>query len=144
MDKIKRKAIIVSGYFNPVHKGHLELFQKSKEKGDFLIVIINSDLQRKLKGSKIFQDENERLSIISSIKYVNKAIISIDKDKTQISTIKYLHNKYNTIWDLYFANCGDQDNNSIPERKICKDLNISLIDGLGNKIQSSSWLLKNT
>ena len=144
MDKIKRKAIIVSGYFNPVHKGHLELFQKSKEKGDFLIVIINSDLQRKLKGSKIFQDENERLSIISSIKYVNKAIISIDKDKTQISTIKYFHNKYNTIWDLYFANGGDQDNNSIPERKICKDLNISLIDGLGNKIQSSSWLLKNT
>ena len=70
MDKIKRKAIIVSGYFNPVHKGHLELFQKSKEKGDFLIVIINSDLQRKLKGSKIFQDENERLSIISSIKFL--------------------------------------------------------------------------
>jgi D-beta-D-heptose 7-phosphate kinase/D-beta-D-heptose 1-phosphate adenosyltransferase len=140
----KRKAIIVSGYFNPIHKGHLELFYKSKQKGDFLIVIVNSDLQRKLKGSKEFQDENERLSIVSSIRYVDEAIISIDKDKTQISTIKHLHSRYNTIWDLYFANGGDQNNNSIPEAKICKDLNISLVDGLGDKIQSSSWLLKNT
>ena len=139
----KKKATIVSGYFNPIHKGHLELFCKSKQRGDFLIVIVNSDLQRKLKGSKEFQDENERLSIVSSIRYVDEAIISIDKDKTQISTIKYLHSKYNTIWDLYFANGGDQNNDSIPEARICKDLNISLIEGLGSKIQSSSWLLKN-
>ena len=55
-----RKAVIVSGYFNPLHKGHLELFKKAREfSDDYLIVIVNSDLQRELKGSKEFQDENE-------------------------------------------------------------------------------------
>ena len=49
-----KKAIIVSGYFNPLHKGHLELFQEAKERSDMLMVIVNSDLQRELKGSKEF------------------------------------------------------------------------------------------
>ena len=57
---MKNKVIIVSGYFNPIHKGHLELFTKSKELGDYLLVVVNSDLQRELKGSKEFMDENER------------------------------------------------------------------------------------
>ena len=57
----KPKAIIVSGYFNPLHKGHLELFEKAKASGDQLWVIVNSDLQRELKGSKAFMDEDERL-----------------------------------------------------------------------------------
>jgi cytidyltransferase-like protein len=55
-----KKAVIVSGYFNPLHKGHLELFQKAKEVGDILIVIVNNDKQRELKGSQFFQDEEER------------------------------------------------------------------------------------
>ena len=79
---MKSKVIIVSGYFNPIHKGHLEFFEKAKAAGDFLWVIVNSDLQRELKGSKEFMDENERLIIVSAIKYVDRALISIDKDKT--------------------------------------------------------------
>ena len=75
----KQKAIIVSGYFNPIHKGHLELFQKAKAYGDELWVIVNSDLQRELKGSKQFMDEDERLIIVSSIGIVDKALLSIDK-----------------------------------------------------------------
>ena len=55
-----QKAVIVSGYFNPLHKGHLELFQKAKEYGDILVVIVNSDLQRELKGSKEFMDQEEK------------------------------------------------------------------------------------
>jgi len=82
-----KKAIIVSGYFNPLHKGHLELFKMAKEIGNMLIVIVNSDLQRFLKGSKEFQLEDERLEIIQSIKYVDWAMVSIDQDKTQIKSI---------------------------------------------------------
>lgn len=137
-----RKVVIVSGYFNPLHKGHLELFRKAREySDDFLIVIVNSDLQRKLKGSKEFQDENERLEIINSIKYVGEARISIDTDKTQRETLRQLHNEYGKIWDLHFANGGDQSNESIPETEVCNELGIKLIEGLGDKIQSSSWLL---
>ena len=62
-----KKAVIVSGYFNPLHKGHLELFKKAKESGDILIVIVNNDIQRELKGSKFFQDENERIEIIRAL-----------------------------------------------------------------------------
>ena len=139
---MKPKAIIVSGYFNPLHKGHLELFEKAKGAGDELWVIVNSDLQRELKGSKEFMDENERLTIISAIKYVNKALISIDKDKTQCATLGNLADKYGTHYNLYFANGGDQDNESIPEVPICNEKGIGLLEGLGDKIQFSSWLLK--
>ena len=138
----KNKIIVVSGYFNPLHKGHLELFNKSKEFGDYLVVIVNSDLQRELKGSKEFQNEDERLEIISSLKPVNQAIISIDKDRTQCETLRMLYEKYSHTYTLAFANGGDQNNDTIPERVVCEELEIELIDGLGDKIQSSSLLLK--
>ena len=138
----KPKAIIVSGYFNPLHKGHLELFEKAKASGDQLWVIVNSDLQRGLKGSKEFMDENERLIIVKAIGIVDKALISIDKDQTQCTTLADLADKYSTKYELYFANGGDQNNDSIPEVPVCKEKGIKLLEGLGDKIQSSSWLLK--
>jgi len=140
-----KKAIIVSGYFNPIHKGHLELFAKAKAQADELWVIVNSDLQRKLKGSKEFQDENERLLIVNSLKMVDHAIISIDKDRTVCESIRALNVKAiakDPKYQISFANGGDQNNDSIPEAGICKELGVSLIEGLGDKIQSSSWLLK--
>jgi D-beta-D-heptose 7-phosphate kinase/D-beta-D-heptose 1-phosphate adenosyltransferase len=138
----KPKAIIVSGYFNPLHKGHLELFEKAKASGDQLWVIVNSDLQRKLKGSKEFMDQDERLIIVSAIGIVDKALISIDKDKTQCKTLTDLANKFSSEYELYFANGGDQNNDSIPEVPVCEEKRITLLEGLGDKIQSSSWLLK--
>ena len=137
-----QKARIVSGYFNPLHKGHLELFHNAKEAGDILIVIVNSDLQRELKGSKEFMDEEERITIVDNLKPVDYTILSIDEDSTQIETIKALHSLNKDKVKLAFANGGDQNNKSIPEAKICKELGIELIEGLGDKIQSSSWLLK--
>ena len=140
---MKKKAIIVSGYFNPIHKGHLEYFNNAKSLADELFVIVNSDLQRGLKGSKEFQKEEERLFIVQNIKAVDKAFISIDKDRTVCASIKEIYQKFNKEYDFGFANGGDQDNNSIPEAPTCKECGIQLIDGLGDKIQSSSWLLKN-
>ena len=137
-----KKAIIVSGYFNPVHKGHLDLFEKAKEVGDALIVIVNNDKQREMKGSKFFQDEEERIRIIRALSVVDMAWISIDKDSTQIETLKCMFNKFHETYKLAFANGGDQNNNTIPEKSICEQYGIELIDGLGDKIQSSSWLLE--
>ena len=139
---MKPKVIIVSGYFNPLHKGHLELFEKAKTKGDELWIIVNSDLQRELKGSKAFMDEQERLIIVKAIGIVDKALVSLDKDKTQCATLSFLAKENDTEYDLFFANGGDQNNDSIPEVPICQKAGIGLIERLGDKIQSSSWLLK--
>jgi cytidyltransferase-like protein len=141
LNLMKKKAIIVSGYFNPIHKGHIEYFNNAKAKGDKLIVIVNSDYQRVLKGSKEFQKEDERVFIVSNIKSVDQVFLSIDQDRTVCMTIKHVYNQLSSEYDIAFANGGDQNNYSIPEVPICKDLGIELIDGLGDKIQSSSWLL---
>jgi cytidyltransferase-like protein len=137
----KPQAIIVSGYFNPIHKGHIEYFQNAKTNGDKLFVIVNSDLQRALKGSKEFQDEIERVIIVSSLQVVDKCFLSIDKDRTVVETIRQIHKDYSDEYNLAFANGGDQNNDTIPEKPVCEELGIKLIDGLGDKVQSSSWLL---
>lgn len=138
----KRTAVVVSGYFNPVHKGHLELFEKAKELGNVLIVIVNSDLQRELKGSREFMSEDERLRIVEALKPVDFAMISVDEDKTQCRTLKEVWTMFSRNFNIIFANGGDQTNTSIPEAETCEFLNIKLVDGLGKKVQSSSWLLK--
>lgn len=139
---MKKKAIIVSGYFNPIHKGHIDYFNYAKALGDELFVIVNNDHQRALKGSIEFQKEDERVNIVSNIKAVDKAILSVDKDRTVCATLKMIAEKYSSKFELAFANGGDQNNDTIPEKPICEEVGIKLIDGLGDKIQSSSWLLK--
>lgn len=138
---MKKKAIIVSGYFNPIHKGHIEYFNEAKKLGDALFVIVNNDEQRVLKGSREFQSQEERLFIVENIKATDKVFLAIDKDRTVCETIKLINEKISDQYDLAFANGGDQNNTSIPEALICEELNIDLLDGLGEKIQSSSWLL---
>ena len=138
---MKQSVVIVSGYFNPLHKGHIDYFHKAKSLGDLLFVIINNDIQRDLKGSKKFMLEDERALIVKELKVVDEVFISIDQDKTVVKTIEKIFNKFSKTLELSFANGGDQNNNLIPESHICKELSIKLIDGLGKKIQSSSWLL---
>ena len=140
-DKMKKKVIIVSGYFNPLHKGHIEYFKLAKKNGDKLFVIVNNDHQRDLKGSKEFMREDERLLIINELKIVDNVILSIDNDKTVRRTLNFIHKEFSHKYDLIFANGGDQKNDMIPESNICNELGIKLIDGLGKKIQSSSWLI---
>ena len=137
-----KKAIIVSGYFNPIHKGHIAYFHNAKKHGDALFVIVNSDHQRALKGSKEFQDEKERMIIVSNFGVVDKVILSVDLDRTVCKTLAKIYTDLGNEYQLAFANGGDQNNDTILERPVCKRLGIELIDGLGDKIQSSSWLLK--
>jgi len=137
----KTKIVIVSGYFNPLHKGHLEYFEQAKQHGDKLWVIVNSDYQRKLKGSKEFMEEDERLQIIQALRVVDSAIVSVDKDRTVRESIGLIH-MFNQNSQIAFCNGGDQTNYTIPEREVCEELGIELIDGLGEKVQSSSWLLE--
>ena len=131
----KEKKIVVSGYFNPIHIGHIRLFKKAKKLGKKLIVIVNNDEQVKLKGSFPFMNEDERMEIVKSNRYVNKVVLSIDKNKTVCETLK-------KIKPDIFVNGGDRKENEIPEIGICEELGIQAIFGVGGKkVQSSSWLL---
>lgn len=126
----------VSGYFSPIHRGHLEYFKLAKSKADYLMVIVNNDTQAELKKGKSFMSVDERIEIIKELKCVDYVVKSIDLDRTVCKTLTSLFPR-----PTYFCNGGDQTNESIPESKICQELGIQLIDGLGAKIQSSSWLI---
>jgi cytidyltransferase-like protein len=141
MEKTKT-LVIVSGYFNPIHKGHIEYLKKSKELGDFLYVIVNNEHQRELKGSKAFMIDEERKIVLESIRYVDKAMVAIDTERTVNESIKSIMGELSSEFNRYiFANGGDQNRSTIGETKLCEELGIELADGLGDKIQSSSWLL---
>ena len=139
---MKKKLIIVSGYFNPVHKGHIEYFHNAKKHADTLLVIVNNDFQRELKGSKEFMNEDERKYIVNELSVVDNVFLSIDEDNSVVESILKIYNIYSNDYDILFGNGGDQTNDNIPEKSVCEKLNIKLIDGLGEKIQSSSWLIK--
>ena len=129
----------VSGYFDPIHIGHIEYFKLSVLIADKLLVIVNNDAQAKLKKGKSFMPADERIKLIKELKCVDYVIKSIDTDRTVCKTLASL--EHTDLLPTYFCNGGDQDNQSIPEADICKALGIELRDGFGNKIQSSSWLI---
>ena len=140
-----KKVIITSGYFNPLHIGHINLIRKSKELGDFLVVVVNNDAQVKIKGSVPFMPEQERVEIIKALRYADEVILSIDKDATQAKSLEFVAKNHPGA-ELFFAKGGDRNSGNIPENetKACKEFNITVINGVGgDKIQSSSWLLKN-
>lgn len=133
MQKDMRK-VAVSGYFIWLHIGHIDYLKLAKKLGDYLIVIVNNDEQQILKYGKIIVPENERMKILKSIRYVDEVILSIDKNESVCKTLE-------RIKPDIFANGGDRSNKEIPEAEVCIKNNIKLIDGLGKKIQSTSWLL---
>lgn len=127
--------VAASGYFNPLHKGHIEYLQKAKSLGDYLVVIVNSDHQRALKNSKVFMDQDERMSIVGALRCVDEVFLSIDEDATVCKSLE-------AVRPHVFAKGGDRFSSEIPEADVCRRLGIDMVDGLGQKIQSSSWLLK--
>jgi cytidyltransferase-like protein len=136
---MENTIVCVSGYFDPLHVGHLEYFKRSKKLGNKLLVIVNNDHQAKLKKGKPFMPDDQRIEIIKELRCVDLVVKSIDTDRTVCKTLASLNPKPN-----YFCNGGDQNNNIIPEKDICRKRGIELRDGFGEKIQSSSWLIKNS
>lgn len=125
--------VVVSGYFDPLHVGHIEYLELAKELGTKLVVIVNNDYQCELKKGKSFMNEEDRLKIVQSLSIVDEAFLSIDRDRTVCDSLAAINP------DI-FANGGDRHVNEIPESVVCKELGIKMIDGLGSKIRSSSDL----
>ena len=134
-------VVVVSGYFDPIHVGHLEMLKLAKQLGDELVVIVNNDKQAKLKKGKSFMSQEDRLKIVKAIRYVDSAFISVDEDKTVCGSLQKVRRNYKE-YDIIFANGGDRHIGDIPESKVCKKANIKMVDGLGDKIRSSSKIIK--
>ncbi len=140
---MKKSLVITSGHFDPLHVGHIEYLRQAKELATDLLVIVNSDKSTFLKKGYIFMPCIERKEIISSLKYVDKVVTSIDSDSTVIKTVKQVYTKFKHEYErIYFANGGDRCGDVV-EKEICDKLGIILVYGLGAKIQSSSSLVKN-
>lgn len=131
-----KTIVVASGYFEPtIHSGHVEYLQKAKDLGDILIVIVNNDKQTIAKKGMCTISAAERIKVIRELECVDIAVESIDEDRSVCRTLSMLHGHI-------FCNGGDQFNNDIPEAEVCKRMGIEMVDGLGEKIQSSRWILR--
>ena len=138
-----KKIVITSGFFNPLHIGHINLIKAAKEMGDFLVVVVNNDGQVKVKGSAEFMPEYERMEIIKALRAVDEVFLSIDQDGYIPKSLAAVAQKYPAA-ELVFAKGGDRNISNLPEseKKICERFNITIVSGVGgDKVQSSSWLL---
>ena len=140
---MNKKIIILSGGFDPVHKGHVRMFKAASEYGD-VVVGANSDDWLIRKKSKFFMPFLERKEILESIKYIDSVLAFDDSDDSACQLIKDVKSHYGNDIELYFGNGGDRTNETTPEIEYCEKNNIGLIWDLGGgKIQSSSDLLNN-
>lgn len=131
------KTVAVSGYFNPIHRGHIKMFREARQYGDKLVVIVNNDEQVKLKGTVPFHSEQERMFIVKNIRWVDEVVLSVDKDKTVCKSLLMLQPDV-------FANGGDRKSTKdIPEDRVCKRIGTEMVFNVGGgKVQSSSTLIK--
>ena len=140
------KVVVISGYFNPIHTGHLDYIKAASKLGDKLVVIVNNDEQVKLKGSVPFMDVYDRIRIVNAIKGVDRVVMSIDTNKSVVETLKSIYNEYAVDYffdSMVFANGGDVKSYGCNEEHFCNLRRIETVYNVGGeKTQSSSELLK--
>ena len=134
-----KKIVITSGYFDPIHKGHVECLKLARELGTELVVILNSDHQAIMKKGKPFMSQDERMEIVKAIRYVDDVFMAIDQDKSVVKSLEAIAQAHPND-ELIFAKGGDRFGSEIPEAEVCQKYKIKIVDGLGAKVQSSSAL----
>ncbi len=141
---IEKTLVIVSGYFSPLHCGHLDYLEAGASLGDRLIVVVNNDLQQKKKKGKVILPQQDRLRIVKALSIVDEACVAIDDDSSVKKTIESIALK-NQQFNLMFANGGDRNQPSdIPEVDVCKEHEIQLIFGVGGSMKRDSSTRINT
>lgn len=143
-DHVKRKKIVmVSGGFDPVHIGHVRMFEEAKKLGDELVVVINNDHWLKLKKGYAFMPERERKEIIEAFAAVDRVILSSHKKNTKDISIS---EDLRALRPHIFAKGGDRHQGNIPspEVLVCNEIGCAIVNdvGFGGKVQSSSELVK--
>ena len=132
------KIIIQSGFFNPLHGGHLDMIEAGAKIGDKLIVIVNNDEQQVMKKGKVILTAENRARLIGALRDVDEVLISVDQDPTVIKSLEVIAQKYPND-ELVFANGGDRDSEkAIPEGDVCRKYNIEMIFGVGGTEKADS------
>ncbi len=135
-----KRVVAVSGGFDPLHIGHVRMFEEAKKQGDYLVVIVNGDDFLLKKKGFIFMSQKERSELIEKYSFVDEVYLLNPKDKDDMTVCEALEN----IKPQVFANGGDRFSDNIPEAVLCKKLGIETVFNIGGgKIQSSSDMLKN-
>lgn len=140
----KPTLVIVSGYFSPLHVGHLELIEAGAALGDKLAVIVNNNNQQVMKKGKIIMEQEDRVRIVRALRVVDDAIVAIDTDRTVNASIEFLVQKY-PDHKVIFGNGGDRDDNKVvPESVVCEKYGVEMRFDVGgnNKADSSSRLIE--
>lgn len=138
-----RNVAIVSGYFNPLHMGHLRMFRDARTLAEALVVIVNNDKQQMLKKGRVIMTESDRLEVVGAIRYVDQAFLSVDADPSVRESLAKIRQEYPSD-HLIFANGGDRnDTGSIAEAEVCRQLDIELAFGIGgnDKTDASSRII---
>lgn len=139
-----RKIVVVSGHFQFCHRGHVDYLRRAKEfagPDGLLYVIVNSDHQSVLKKGFSFVPQEDRMALLEAVRYTDKVVLSVDMDRTVRQTLRSLCDA-DGARPTHFANGGDVD--VCAEEDACRDLGIEMVYGLGDKIQSSSWILEHS
>ena len=130
-------AIIVSGYFSPLHIGHLDMIEAAAAEGDMLIVIVNNNDQQIAKKGKLILDEHDRLRLVRALGVVDEALIAVDTDRTVSATLRHIAETH-PDHDLVFANGGDRKPEFVPEAKVCEEYGIRMLFGVGGDQKADS------
>jgi len=129
------RIVIISGYFNPLHGGHLDMIEEAKKLGDYLLVIVHNDKAQMIKKGKIILDEENRMRLMRSLRLVDEVILSIDEDLGQALTLRKVRKLYPED-ELIYVNGGDRNPNkhALPENETesCLSCDINLVFGVGN------------
>ena len=134
------KLVIVSGFFNPLHGGHLDMIQAAVKLGDRLVVVVNNDVQQVIKKNKIILAQENRYRLITALRDVDEVILAIDDDPTVVETLRMIA-KTHPYDELIFANGGDRSApETVPEKEVCEEYGIKMVYGVGgsNKADSST------
>jgi len=133
---------ITSGYFDPIHLGHIELLELSRARADALWVIVNNDAQAALKKGRAFLPEATRLGIVRALRVVDRAVLATDNDGSVRATLDQLLAEAKAQGhEAFFCKGGDRNAGNIPEMEVLRRHGSRLVDGLGAKIDSSSSII---
>jgi cytidyltransferase-like protein len=141
---ILKTVVLVGGFFNLLHRGHIRYFEAGKRLGDYLVVHVHrGDCSLKHKGYSVLSDE-DKVEVLKAIRWVDEVwLCSANCDGTIIEALHRLRKEYPKE-TLILAKGGDRTLSNLPESEIeaCRKLNIKIICGVGGtKIQSSSWIV---